>query len=69
MIFNTREFGRQFLYDFALQFKGAMESRKRFAILSCDFWGRNSFFLWDFWRFGSINAEIASDCDCAILVR
>ena len=26
-------------------------------------------FLWDFWRFGSVNAEIASDCDCAILVR
>ena len=28
-----------------------------------------SFFLRDFWRFGSVNAEIASDCDCAILVR
>ena len=26
-------------------------------------------FLQDFWRFGSVNAEIASDCDCAILVR
>ena len=27
------------------------------------------FFLWDSWRFGSVNAEIASDCDGAILVR
>ena len=25
--------------------------------------------LLDFWRFGSVNAEIASDCNCAILVR
>ena len=31
--------------------------------------GPKPFFLWDFWRFGSVNAEIASDCDCAILVR
>ena len=25
------------------------------------------FFLRNVWRFGSVNAEIASDCDCAIL--
>ena len=55
--------------DFALRFKGAMESRQRFAISSCNFWAPNPFFLRDFWRFGSVNAEIASDCDCAILVR
>ena len=30
------------------------------------FWGRKPFFLRAFWRFGSVNAEIASDCDCAI---
>ena len=48
-----------------------MESRQRFAILSCGFWARSlsPFFLRDFWRFGSVNAEIASDRDCAILVR
>ena len=27
------------------------------------------FFLRDFWRFGSVNAEIVSDWDCAIVVR
>ena len=53
----------------ALRFKGAMESRWRFAILDCDLSAQNPFFLQDFWRFGSVNAEIASDCDCAILVR
>ena len=30
---------------------------------------KTPFFLQDFWRFGCVNAEIASDCDCAILVR
>ena len=42
------------------------------AILRCDFCAakaRNLSFLQDFWRFGSIIAEIASDWDCAILVR
>ena len=33
------------------------------------FRGQNPFFLQDLWRFGSVNTEIASDCDCAILVR
>ena len=30
---------------------------------------QNPFFLRDFWRFGSVNADIASDCDRAMLVR
>ena len=51
----------------ALQFKGAMESRLRFAISGCDFCAQSRFFLRDFWRFGSVNAEIASDI--AIIVR
>ena len=54
--------------DAALRFQGAMESRWRFAISGCDFWARN-LFLRDFWRFGSVNADIASDCNFAILVR
>ena len=53
----------------ALRFKAAMESRQRSAISGCDFWAQNPFFLRDTWRFGSVNTEIASDCDCAILVR
>ena len=39
------------------------------AIQSCDFRAQKLFFLQEFWRFGSVNAEIASDCDCAILLR
>ena len=37
---------------------------------SCDFPSQNPFFLREFWLFGSLNAEIASDnhCDCPILV-
>ena len=31
-------------------------------ICDCDF-------LRDFWGFGSVNAEITSDCNCAIVVR
>ena len=53
----------------ALRFKGAMESRWRSAISGCDLRAKNPFLLRDFWRFGSVNAEIASDCDSAILVR
>ena len=31
--------------------------------------GPKPFILREFWRSGSVDAEIASDCDCAILVR
>ena len=51
-----------------LRFKGAMEQRARFAISGCDFRAQNPFFLREFCRFRSVNAEIASNCDCAILV-
>ena len=53
----------------ALPYECAMESRWQFAISGCAFWTPNPFFLRDFWRFCSVNAEIASDCDRAILAR
>ena len=51
--------------DLRVRWKVASDSRFRAAISE----PQSPFFLRDFWRFGSVNAEIASDCDCAILVR
>ena len=51
--------------DLRVRWKVASDLRFRAAISE----PQNPFFLRDFWRFGSVNAEIASDCDCAILVR
>ena len=51
--------------DLRVRWKVASDSRFRAAISEL----ANPFFLRDFWRFGSVNAEIASDCDCEILVR
>ena len=49
--------------DLRARWKVASDLRFRAPI------SQNPFFLRDFWRFGSVNAEIASDCDRAILVR
>ena len=49
-----------------VQWKAASRLRFRVAISEPEL---NPFFLQDFWRFGSVNTEIASDWDCAILVR
>ena len=51
--------------DLRVRWKVASDLRFRAAISE----PKTPMFLWDFWRFGSVNAEIASDCDCAILVR
>ena len=51
--------------DLRVRWKVASDLRFRAAISE----PKSPFFLRDFWRFGSVNAEIASDCDCAILVR
>ena len=64
---NRKRFWRQESQsNAAFRFTGAMENRSRFAISSCDFRAQNTYVLEEFWRFGSVNAEIASDCDCAI---
>ena len=46
----------------ALRFEDAMESRWQFAMSSCDFRTQSPLFGWDFWRFGSVNVEVASNC-------
>ena len=52
--------------DLRVLWKVASDLRFRAAISE----PKTPFFLRDFWRFGSVNSpEIASDCDCAILVR
>ena len=51
--------------DFRVRWKVASDLRFWVAISEAE----TPFFLWDFRRFGSVNAEIGSDCDCAILVR
>ena len=51
--------------DLRVRWKVASDLRFRAAISEPE----TPFFLRDFSRFGSVNAEIASDCDCAILVR
>ena len=51
--------------DWRVRWKVASDSRFQVAISEPE----TPFFLWDFWRFGSVYAEIASDCECAILVR
>ena len=53
------------LHDLRVRWKVASDLRFRVAIPG----PKNPFFLRDFWRFGSVNAEIASDCDCAMLAR
>ena len=50
--------------DLGVRWKVASDLKFRVEILR-----PKPFFLRDFWRFGSINAEISRDCDCAILVR
>ena len=50
--------------DLRVRWEVASDLRFRAAISE----PKTPFFLRDFWRFGSVNAEIASDCDCAILV-
>ena len=48
--------------DLRVRWKVASDLRSRAAISEPE----TPFFLRDFWRFGSVNAEIASDCDCPI---
>ena len=55
--------------DLRVRWKVASDLRFRGAI---NFRARIPFFLRDFWRFGSVNAQKSlaiGDCDCAILVR
>ena len=52
-----------------LRVRWKVASDLRFGAAISRFRARNPFFLRTFWRFGSVSAEIASDCDCAILVR
>ena len=52
----------------ALGCKVVMENCWRYAISSCDVGAQNPSLLRDFWRFGSVHADIASDSDGAILV-
>ena len=51
--------------DLRVRWKVASDLRFQVAISDPE----NPFILRDFWRFDSVNAEIASNCDCAILVR
>ena len=48
--------------DLRVRWKVASDLRFRAAISE----PKTPFFLRDFWRFGPVNADIASDCDCAI---
>ena len=51
--------------DLRLRWKVASDLRFRAAISE----PKTSSFCGILWRFGSVNAEIAGDCDCAILVH
>ena len=53
----------------ALRLKGVMEVAGDLRFWAAISEPETPSFCGEFWRFRSVNGEIASDCDCAILVR